>query len=305
MKHEKRLGAGEAWDIDAHGQYFGYVSGAGEIEITVNGEVHYLSVNGVYQSFDGFQKVRVKNMSASVGDFVIEAGMGSIVLSQDGQLVEISKIRETVKTEILNESLNVSGSVVVTELPQIKAEIVGSVDVSGSHVVVDELPQVQAEIVNAVNVSGSHVVVDELPQVQAEIVNAVDVSGSHVVVDALPVVDVSGSRVIIESMPTVDAQFTAAEVSNALTTSYELGANSSVTIPARSGRKRLVIQAYVDSENTAICRVSDSSKTQPDGQFIFVGGGLMAELEHKHSDALKVWNPTDLNGITLVILEEF
>ena len=84
MKYEKRLNAGERWDVAAVGQYLGYVSGAGEIDLSIDGELHYLGVNEVYESFNGFKNVTVRNTSNLAGDFVIKAGMGKLYMAGDG-----------------------------------------------------------------------------------------------------------------------------------------------------------------------------------------------------------------------------
>lgn len=102
MKYEKRLDAGERWDIPAFGQYLGYVSGAGEIELSIDGELHYLGVNEVYESFNGFKNVTVRNTSNLAGDFVIKAGMGKLYMAGDGQVIDVLGIRSTVSTEVLN-----------------------------------------------------------------------------------------------------------------------------------------------------------------------------------------------------------
>jgi len=102
MKHELRLKAGERWDVSATGQYIGYVSGAGEIEILINGEPHHLDVNESYQSNEIFQNFTVRNATDVTGDFVIKTGLGKLYMAGDGQLTEVLGIRETVKTEMLN-----------------------------------------------------------------------------------------------------------------------------------------------------------------------------------------------------------
>ena len=102
MIHEKRLDAGKRFDIVSTGQYIAYVAGSGDVEITVNGESHYLSVTEVYQSYDGFENFTIRNISEITGDFVIKSGMGRIFTKGDGQVVDVIGIKETVKTEVLN-----------------------------------------------------------------------------------------------------------------------------------------------------------------------------------------------------------
>jgi len=102
MKHELRLKAGERWDVTATGQYIGYDSGAGEIEILIDGEPHHLNVNESYQSNDIFKTFTVRNATDLTGDFVLKTGLGKLYMAGDGQLTEVLGIRETVKTQVLN-----------------------------------------------------------------------------------------------------------------------------------------------------------------------------------------------------------
>lgn len=139
MKWEFRLQAGERWDVSATGQYIGYVSGAGEVEILVDGEPHYLGVNEVYQANEVFDKFTVRNASDVAGDIVIKTGMGRLIMSGDGQLTEVLGIRETVKTEVLNAGdistpivsklASFIGSVInIREITEtIKTQIIGTV----------------------------------------------------------------------------------------------------------------------------------------------------------------------------------
>jgi hypothetical protein len=115
-----------------------------------------------------------------------------------------------------------------------------------------------------------------------------------VTIDSLPSVAVSNLPEVVKK-----------DVSNMLTTSYTVNAGGSLTIPAKAGRKRAVVQGYVDSINTTICRISDSAKVAITGEFFAVGGGLLAESEHLHSAALKVWNPSTTDNIEIVVREEF
>lgn len=113
----------------------------------------------------------------------------------------------------------------------------------------------------------------------------------------------------VSTMPSVEVsalpEVVQKDVSNVLTTSFSVTPLSSVSIPARAGRKRLSIQAHVDSLETTICRLSDDGKTAITGQIMACGGGLLAELEHYHSAGLKFWNPSESDVIELIIEEEF
>ena len=104
MKHEFYLSPRGRQEVAATGQYIGYVSGAGEIEVNVDGEHHYLNVNEVLQVDDTFKSFAVTNMASVSGDFVIKAGMGKLYMAGDGQTTEVLRIRETVKTEMLNHN---------------------------------------------------------------------------------------------------------------------------------------------------------------------------------------------------------
>jgi hypothetical protein len=131
-----------------------------------------------------------------------------------------------------------------------------------------------------------------------------------VAVNSLPAVEVSTMpAVAVNSLPSVVVSELPAvvqkDVSNVLTTSYTVAAGGVVTIPEKTGRKRLVLQAYTSSLSTTICRVSDSAKNSIEGQILAAGGGLLGELEHKHADALKVWNPSDSDEIEIIVQEEF
>lgn len=131
MKYEKRLDAGERWDVSAVGQYLGYVSGAGEIELSIDGELHYLGVNEVYESFDGFKNVTIRNMSDLAGDFVIKVGMGKLHMAGDGQLVEIMGIRKTVKTDVLNtvDIRAITETLTTKVINEVQAKIINTVNI--------------------------------------------------------------------------------------------------------------------------------------------------------------------------------
>ena len=120
--------------------------------------------------------------------------------------------------------------------------------------------------------------------VDVEVLNSIEVS-------KLPSVEIS-------NLPELD-------VSNVLTTNYTVPAGDMVLIPARTDRKRLVLQGYCEALETTICRVSDSLKATAQGQLFAVGGGLMSELEHRHSAAIKVWNTSNTDEIEVITMEEF
>jgi hypothetical protein len=115
MKYEKRLNAGERWDITAVGQYLGYVSGVGEIEVSVDGVVHYLNVNEVYEFQRGFTSFTVRNMSDVTGDFVIKAAVGRFHISGDGQKIEVQNSSD-ISTPIVEEIDALSGKTLKTSV---------------------------------------------------------------------------------------------------------------------------------------------------------------------------------------------
>jgi hypothetical protein len=126
-----------------------------------------------------------------------------------------------------------------------------------------------------------------LPPVQVSTMPAVKVS-------TMPAVEVSQIPEVVQK-----------DVGNVLTTSYTVNAGGVVVIPAKVGRKSILIQGYVDSIETTICRISDVAKSIITGEFFAVGGGLLAESKHSHSAALKVWNPSATDNIEIVVREEF
>lgn len=139
MKNEFYLAPLGRQEVSVTGQYIGYVSGAGEIEVNVGGEHHYLNVNEVLQINEKFNSFAVTNMSNFAGEFVIKAGMGRLIMPGDGQTVDVLRVRETVKADLLNheeisapivsELASFIGSVInirkITET--LKAEIVDTV----------------------------------------------------------------------------------------------------------------------------------------------------------------------------------
>ena len=279
--------------INITGETIAYIDGIHPIEVNTDkrqrsefpsgSQVRLLEFNTVEITNKGDTDLRA-NIIITSGEFR-KLFEGSTISAEITNAVDVSGSSVAVSgaVDVSGSSVGVSGSVAVSEMPV--------VDVTGSSVAVSGAVDVSG---SSVDVSGS-VAVSEMP--------VVDVTGSSVAVSGA--VDVSGSRVIIESMPTIEAEFTEAEISNALVTTYILNAESVITIPARAGRKRLILQGYADSESTALCRVSDKAKTSAEGQLFALGGGLVSELEHKHSDALKVWNTTPLDGIEIITLEEF
>lgn len=141
MKHEKRLAPGERWDVAATGRYIGYASGAGEIEVSVNGEPHLLDVRESLKAEEQYTGFSVRNMSDKTGDFVLKTGTGSLYMAGDGQLIRVTGIDETVNTEVLNTD-EISAPIVskigalmasVLNIRQItetlKTQIVGTVDI--------------------------------------------------------------------------------------------------------------------------------------------------------------------------------
>ncbi len=131
--------------------------------------------------------------------------------------------------------------------------------------------------------------------VNVDVLNSIEIS-------KLPSVEVlSLPDVVVSDLPDVEVK----SLSNLLTETYSVEAGAVVLIPARQARKRLVIQGYSEATDTTICRVSDSSKETAQGQYLAVGGGLMTELEHKHSAAVKVWNTSNTDKIEVIAMEEF
>jgi hypothetical protein len=147
-----------------------------------------------------------------------------------------------------------------------------------------------AGITNAITAN-----VATMPAVEVATMPAVEVS-------AMPAVEVSTMPAVkVSEMPAVVSK----DISNVITTVYIVPPESSVNIPALTNRKRLVIQGYSADEEAIFCRVSDSSKVTVSGQFLVCGGGLLAEVEHKHAAALKVWNPSNSESVEVVTMEEF
>ena len=208
-----------------------------------------------------------------VGRFQIPAG-GQVTLSETFDTLKIQNMGG-VYTD--SEFLLIEGE--YQRLSDVSiVQIQGITEAITAHIA--SLPTVEVSKLPVVEVS-------ELPAVQVSELPAVQVS-------ELPAVQVSELPEVVKK-----------DVSNVLTTTYTVATESVVTIPAREGRQRLVIQAYTPSLSTTICRVSDAAKTSIDGQLLAAGGGLLGELVHKHAAALKVWNPSAEDEIEIIVQEEF
>jgi hypothetical protein len=206
-----------------------------------------------------------KNNGEPVGRFQIPAG-GQVVASDSFDKIKVK---------------NMGGVYTESEILVIEGDYARISDVS--------IVQIQG-ITNAITAN-----IASLPPVAVNSLPAVTIDSlPAVTIDSLPSVAVSDLPEVVQK-----------DVSNVLTTSYTVAAGGVVTIPAKAGRKRLVLQAYTPSLNTTICRVSDSAKTSIEGQILATGGGLLGELEHKHADALKVWNPSGEDAIEIITQEEF
>ncbi len=111
MKHEQTLTPLSRFDIQATGQYIGYVSGPGELELNIDGEHHYLNVNEVLEVRETFSSFSIRNMTDKTGEVTIKTGMGKLYMSGDGQTVDVLRVRETVKTDVQNAS-EINGPIV-------------------------------------------------------------------------------------------------------------------------------------------------------------------------------------------------
>ncbi|RCX07053.1 hypothetical protein [Marinomonas foliarum] len=207
-------------------------------------------------------------------DLLFEAGLSRFRIPAGGQ-VTLPEVFESISVKNMGSVENNA------EFLLIEGEYSRLSDVS--------IVQIQG-ITNAITAN-----VASLPAVQISQLPAVEVESlPSVQVSQLPAVEVSELPEVVKK-----------DVSNVLTTTYTVATESVVTIPAKVGRKRLVIQAYTPSLNTTICRVSDTAKTSIEGQILAAGGGLLGELEHKHAAALKVWNPSEDDVIEIILQEEF
>ncbi|MBJ7539249.1 hypothetical protein [Marinomonas transparens] len=270
--------------ISITGESFVYLDGAHSLELQASGKRAEIP-SGSQVRFPKFNEISIQNKGDTelVADVIICEG-------------EFRKLFEgaTISAEIINtvdvsgSSVAISGAVAVSEMPVV--DVSGSsVAVSGA-VAVSEMPVVDVSG-SSVAVSGA-VAVSEMP--------LVDVSGSSVAVSEMPLVDVSGSSVAVSELPEIKSAATL----NMVTSEYALSANSSLTIAGRVNRKRLLVQGYSESEKTTLCRISHTSATANTGAILPCGGGLMGEIAQHHSAAVKVWNPSG-ETISIHVLEEF
>jgi len=218
----------------------------------------------------------------AIGEYIhYEKGAGEIEIEVDGELHQLS-VRDTFINpkgykdfKVLNLDNSAGEFSFLTGRGQLKVAASGQLtEVSGIASTVD---------VNLMN----SVAVSSLPPVQVSQMPAVQVS-------QLPAVDVATLPEIVQK-----------DVFNALTTSNTVDPNTALLIPSRSGRKRIFIQAYTASLNTAQCRLSDANKTAPTGLIMACGGGLISELEQFHNSSLKFWNTSDSDQIEVIVQEEF
>lgn len=172
--------------------------------------------------------------------------------------------------------INMTGAPTSSEVLFIEGEYQRLSDVS--------LVQIQG-ITNAITAN-----IASLPAVQVSQLPAVEV-------ESLPDVQVSQLPAVeVESLP---------DASSFLTTTYTVDEGGSATVPARVGRKNMIIQAYSNSEDVTYCRVSDADKTSAQGIIMACGGGLLAEITQNHAAAFKFWNPSTTEKIELIVSEEF
>ena len=231
MKHELRLKAGERWDVSATGQYIGYVSGAGEIEIEIDGEPHYLDVNEVYQSNDQFRKFTVRNATDATGDFVIKTGLGKLYMAGDGQLTEVLGIRETVKTQTLNPE-DIYNPIV---------EKLGAL--MGSVFNIREITEtLKTQITNVIDIR------QITETLKTQITNVVDIRQitETLKTQITGVVDI---RKITETLSTEEKP-----ASTLVASQKTFTAGESFTIPANENRRDITIMA--SEENTGVVTVS-------------------------------------------------
>ena len=259
MKYEKRLEAGERWDVPAFGQYLGYVSGAGEIELSIDGELHYLGVNEVYESFNGFKSVSIRNTSNLAGDFVIKAGMGKLYMAGDGQVIDVLGIRSTVSTEVLNAD-DVSAPIVAALAQQLTASIANTGDISNP--IVNALAQqLTASIANAGDISNP--IVNALAQqLTASIANAGDISAPIVTALAQTLTaNIANTGDISAPIVTALAQQLTAQITGIVSTlekpaasiatsNKTFTAGESFTIPANTNRRDITIFAAETNTDT-------------------------------------------------------
>jgi hypothetical protein len=226
----------------------------------------------------------------AIGEYIhYEKGAGEIEIEVDGELHQLS-VRDTFINpkgykdfKVLNLDNSAGEFSFLTGRGQLKVAASGQLtEVSGIASTVD------VNLMNSVAVSSlPSVVVSELPAVQVSQLPAVNVA-------TIPAVEVTTLPEIVPK-----------DVFNVLTTSNTVDPNTALLIPSRSGRKRIFIQAYTASLNTAQCRLSDANKTDPTGLIMACGGGLISELEQFHNSSLKFWNTSDSDQIEVIVQEEF
>ena len=229
MKYEKRLEAGERWDVPAFGQYLGYVSGAGEIELSIDGELHYLGVNEVYESFNGFKNVTVRNTSNLAGDFVIKAGMGKLYMAGDGQVIDVLGIRSTVSTEVLNAD-DVSAPIVAALAQTLMTNIANTGDISAP--IVTALAQTLTADVNNPTAISNPIVTALAQTLTANVSNPTAISN--------PIV-----TALAQTLETLEKPATSLASSSKTFTAGE-----SFTIPANINRRDVTIFAAETNTDT-------------------------------------------------------
>lgn len=253
MKHEKRLEAGERWDIPAFGQYLGYVSGAGEIEVSIDGELHYLGVNEVYESFDGFKSVCVRNVSDVAGNFVIKSGMGKLYMAGDGQVIDVLGIRSTVSTEVLNAD-DVSAPIVskIAELMSSVINIRAITETLQTHVLntVDIRQITETLTANVVNTVTAQIA----NTVNTNITNAIEITGP------LEAVIANGHGSLWQQLSTIQGQIDGissqidAPAISISTSQKAFTAGESFTVPANTNRRDITI--FAAETNTDVVTVA-------------------------------------------------
>ncbi|TBR44341.1 hypothetical protein CBF23_003220 [Marinomonas agarivorans] len=276
----------EIREIPQSGESFVYLSGAHTLAVQAEGERAEIP-SGSSVRFPKFSKITVQNKGTT-------PVLANVIVC-DGEfrkLFEGSTVSATIQNQV-----DVIGRVDINSMPSVQAEVTNALNIAS-------LPSVQAEVMNQVDVSGSSVSISSMPSVQAEVTNALNIASlPSVQAEVTNQVDVSGSSVSISSMPAVTVASDSAQ--NVETSEYEILANDSLLISARANRKRLFIQAYIDSESTVFARVSHDTATANTGAVLVCGGGLLGELEQYHSDTVRIWNTSATENITVHVLEEF
>lgn len=241
MKSEFYLSPKGRQDVSVTGQYIGYVSGAGEIEVNVNGEHHYLNVNEVLQVNGGFNSFTVTNMADFAGEFVIKAGMGRLIMAGDGQLTDVLRIRETVKSNVLNHD-DISAPIVTALAQALTANVGNATDISNP--IVTALAQtLTANVGNATAISNP-IVAALAKTLTANIANAGDISN--------PVVAALAQKLTAKISGLVSTQEKAATSLAASEKTFTAG--ESFTIPANTNRRDITVMA--SETNTDVVTVA-------------------------------------------------